>query len=55
MSPLGVMRTAMQVRTAAGGPHWGAAKMPNDAERPLVSEAEARQLANWIKNQRPKS
>ncbi len=33
---------------AAGGPHWGKATMPDDAERPQVSEAEAKQLARWI-------
>ena len=30
------------------GPHWGAARMPNDSERPLISDEEARQLARWI-------
>lgn len=33
---------------STGGPHWGPAKMPNDAERPLVSEAEAKRLVKWI-------
>lgn len=33
---------------AAGGPHWGKATMPNDAERPEVSLAEARKLAKWV-------
>ena len=32
----------------SGGPHWGVAKMPDTSERPLVSPAEARQLARWI-------
>ena len=36
---------------ATGGPHWGPAKMPNDAERPLVSDAEARKLVKWIMKQ----
>ncbi|WP_238323222.1 c-type cytochrome [Acidovorax sp. JHL-9] len=30
------------------GRHWGIAKMPDDSERPLVSEAEAKQLVKWI-------
>ena len=30
------------------GPHWGAARMPNDSERPLISDEEAKQLARWI-------
>jgi cytochrome c len=30
------------------GPHWGRARMPDDSERPKVSEREARQLARWI-------
>ena len=33
---------------ATGGPHWGKAKMPNDAERPMVSDAEARKIVKWI-------
>lgn len=31
-----------------GGRHWGVSKMPDDSERPLVSEDEARQLVKWI-------
>lgn len=31
-----------------GGRHWGASKMPDDSERPLVSEDEAKQLVKWI-------
>ncbi|MFD0667507.1 c-type cytochrome [Ramlibacter sp. MAHUQ-53] len=49
-----MVKTIRMGSEAAGGPHWGVAKMPNDAERPQVSEAEARQLANWIQNQKPK-
>ena len=30
------------------GPHWGAARMPNGSERPLISDEEAKQLARWI-------
>ncbi len=47
-----MVKTIRMGSDAAGGPHWGAAKMPNDSERPQVSEAEARQLANWIQNQK---
>lgn len=49
-----MVKTIRMGSEAAGGPHWGAAKMPNDSERPKVSEAEARQLSNWILNQKPK-
>ncbi len=31
-----------------GGPHWNKATMPDQAERPTVSVAEARRLARWI-------
>jgi len=30
------------------GPHWGKARMPNDRERPKISDDEAKQLARWI-------
>lgn len=30
------------------GPHWGKARMPDDSERPKISDREARQLARWI-------
>ena len=30
------------------GPHWGAARMPNGSERPLINDEEAKQLARWI-------
>jgi cytochrome c len=36
---------------ATGGPHWGAAKMPNDAERPMVTDAEAKKMVKWILSQ----
>lgn len=36
---------------ATGGPHWGKAKMPDQAERPMVSDAEARSIAKWILTQ----
>ncbi len=32
----------------ADGKHWGAMKMPGAGTRVPVSEAEARQLADWI-------
>ncbi len=31
--------------------HWGKARMPDDSERPLLSEREARQLARWVLKQ----
>ena len=37
------------------GPHWGPARMPNEAERPFVSDREARQLARWILSLEPGS
>jgi cytochrome c len=43
--------TIRQGSEPAGGPHWGTAKMPNMAERPQVSKAEARKLAQWILKQ----
>ena len=36
---------------STGGPHWGQATMPDTAERPEVSTAEARTLAKWIASQ----
>ena len=30
------------------GPHWGAARMPDGSERPLINDEEAKQLARWI-------
>lgn len=33
------------------GRHWGEIKMPDDSERPLVSEREARQMVRWIMTQ----
>lgn len=43
-----LVRTIRQGSTATGGPHWNVATMPDQAERPRVSEAEAKQLAGWI-------
>jgi cytochrome c len=33
------------------GPMWDKARMPDDSERPAVSQREARQLARWILSQ----
>ncbi|WP_048440027.1 c-type cytochrome [Caenimonas sp. SL110] len=46
-----MMATIRRGTDGSGGPHWGAAKMPDTSERPLVSPAEARQLARWILTQ----
>ncbi|CAM3818009.1 c-type cytochrome [Roseateles saccharophilus] len=46
-----LMRTIQQGSVATGGPHWAKARMPDQAERPLVSEAEARLLARWVLTQ----
>jgi cytochrome c len=46
-----LMRTIQQGSAATGGPHWGKPKMPDQAERPQVNEAEARTLARWILTQ----
>lgn len=44
-----MVKAILQGSTAAGGqPHWNKAKMPDQAERPLISEAEARLMAKWI-------
>lgn len=42
------------VRKGSGGEgqqHWGKARMPDDSERPLVSEDEARKMVKWILTQ----
>ena len=36
------------------GPLWDRARMPDDSERPAVSESEAKQLARWILATRPR-
>jgi cytochrome c len=46
-----LIATIRQGSTATGGPHWNKATMPDQAERPLVSEAEAKQLAKWVLSQ----
>lgn len=43
-----MVSTIVQGSSATGGPHWGKATMPDQAERPMVSEAEGRQIARWI-------
>lgn len=43
-----LVATIRQGSSATGGPHWNKATMPDQAERPLVSEAEAKQLVKWI-------
>lgn len=43
-----IVKTILQGSAGTGGPHWNKATMPDQKERPLVSEAEARQLAAWI-------
>lgn len=42
------------IRKGSGEPglsHWGAARMPDDSERPLVSEADAKKMVKWILSQ----
>lgn len=43
--------TIRQGSAGTGGPHWGKATMPDQTERPLVSEKEAKTLAQWILKQ----
>ena len=43
-----LVRTIRQGSAGTGGPHWNKATMPDQSERPLVSDAEAKQLAAWI-------
>jgi len=31
--------------------HWGQARMPDDSERPQLSEREARAIARWVLKQ----
>lgn len=49
-----ITKMVATIRLGSGGtgsPHWGAAKMPDAKERPEVSPAEARTLAQWILKQ----
>jgi cytochrome c len=43
-----MVATIRQGSDGTGGPHWNKATMPDQSERPLVSEAEARLIAKWI-------
>ncbi|HJV72014.1 c-type cytochrome [Ideonella sp.] len=43
-----MVATIRRGSAATGGPHWNKATMPDQAERPLVSEPEAKALAKWI-------
>jgi cytochrome c len=47
-----LVRTIQQGSSATGGPHWAKAKMPDQSERPMVNEAEAKLLARWVLAQR---
>lgn len=38
----------VEVVMSGGEDHWGSATMPEAGERPEVSEAEAKQLVDWI-------
>ena len=40
--------TVMKGTPDAGGYHWGTMKMPSPGARPVVSEAEAKQLVQWV-------
>jgi cytochrome c len=47
-----LITTIRQGSAAAGGVHWQMkAEMPNDSERPLVSETEAKTIFKWIMSQ----
>jgi cytochrome c len=47
-----LVRTIQQGSSATGGPHWAKARMPDQSERPMVNEAEAKLLARWVLAQR---
>lgn len=46
-----LVKTIRQGSAATGGPHWNKATMPDQSERPLVSDAEAKRLTRWILTQ----
>lgn len=46
-----MVATIRQGSAATEGPHWNKATMPDQSERPLVSEAEAKRIAKWILTQ----
>lgn len=43
-----MVATIREGSAGTGGPHWNKAKMPDQSERPRVSDQEARELARWI-------
>ncbi len=43
--------TVRQGSAAAGGPHWGQVKMPDDSERAQIGEVEAKRMVRWILKQ----
>ena len=48
-NPQAKLMDVIQLGSAAHlGPMWDKARMPDDSERPPVSNKEARQLARWI-------
>ena len=46
-----LITTVRQGSSAAGGPHWGQVKMPDDSERAQISERDARRMVHWILKQ----
>lgn len=47
-----LMATVRKGSKAGGGLHWAMkAEMPDDTERPLVSEDEAKRIVRWIMKQ----
>jgi cytochrome c len=46
-----LVKTIRQGSSGTGGPHWNKATMPDQSERPLVSDAEAKRIAAWILKQ----
>jgi cytochrome c len=46
-----LVATIRKGSSGTGGPHWNKASMPDQSERPTVSEAEAKQLVSWILRQ----
>lgn len=48
---LALATTIRRGSEAAGGPHWGQVKMPDDSEREQIGERQARRIARWILRQ----
>ncbi|PRD65543.1 c-type cytochrome [Malikia granosa] len=46
-----LVTTVRQGSSAAGGPHWGQVKMPDDSERAQISERDAKRMVHWILKQ----